>query len=259
VANAVMEKAIRVISIERGHDPRDYTLVAFGGAGGLHGCELAAALRLQRVLVPRLPGGLSALGILRADVVREYVRTVQLSGLPEQQMRRRLAAAFADVERVGARELAREGFRGRGRIRVERFLDCRYAGQGYELTIPAGGDFVAAFHLVHQQRYGHSDASRTLEVVNVRARMAGLTPKPGLERLERGGASLAPALAGERRIFVGGRWTRGAFYERARLRAGNRLRGPAVVSEYGATTFVPPAWRGRVDAFGNLELELERR
>ncbi|HKO05873.1 MAG TPA: hydantoinase/oxoprolinase family protein [Candidatus Acidoferrales bacterium] len=259
VANAVMEKAIRVISIERGHDPRDYTLVAFGGAGGLHACELAAALRLPRVLVPRLPGGLSALGILRADVVKEYVRTVQLAALPHEEMRRRLAAAFAGVERAGARELAREGFRGPAQLRVERFLDCRYAGQGYELTIPAAGGFAAAFHRTHQQRYGHSDASRTVEVVNVRARMAGLTPKPGLARSPRGGASATAARSGKRRLFVDGRWMEAAFYDRARLRAGNRLRGPAVVSEYGATSFLPPGWRGRLDAFGNLLLEPEKK
>ncbi|HKM91458.1 MAG TPA: hydantoinase/oxoprolinase family protein [Candidatus Acidoferrales bacterium] len=259
VANAVMEKAIRVISIERGHDPRDYTLVAFGGAGGLHACELAAALGLPRVLVPRLPGGLSALGILRADVVKEYVRTVQLAALPPREMRRRLAAAFAGVERAGVRELAREGFRGRGRLRVERFLDCRYAGQGYELTIPAAGDFVAAFHRAHLQRYGHSDAARRVEIVNVRARMAGLTPKPGVTRSAWAGASAEPARSGKRRLFVRGRWMASAFYDRARLRAGNRLRGPAVVSEYGATSFLPPEWRGRVDAFGNLLLEPEKQ
>ena len=255
VANAVMEKAIRVISIERGHDPRDYTLVAFGGAGGLHGCELAAALRLPRVLVPRLPGGLSALGILRADVVKEYVRTVQLTGLPQPEMQRRLRAAFGEIESAGTRELAREGFRSRSQVRVERFLDCRYAGQGYELTIPAAGDFAAAFHRLHRQRYGHSDESRTVEVVNVRARMSGLTPKPELEHAARGGASPATAVADRRRIFVAGRWREAAFYDRSHLRAGNRLLGPAVVSEYGATTFLPQGWTGRVDAFGNLVLE----
>src|SRR5208282_3520041 len=122
-----------------------------------------------------------------------------------------------------------------------------YAGQGYELTIPAAGDFAAAFHRTHQQRYGHSDATRTVEVVNVRARMAGLTPKPGLARSAVAGASAAAARSGKRRLFVGGRWMEGAFYDRARLRAGNCLRGPAVVSEYGATTFVPPGWRGRMD------------
>ena len=259
VANAVMEKAIRVISIERGHDPRDYTLVAFGGAGGLHACELAAALRLPRVLVPRLPGGLSALGILRADVVREYVRTVQLSGLPRGQMARRLRLAFDEIERAGARELAREGFRQRAKLRVERFLDCRYAGQGYELTVPAAGDFLNEFHRFHQQRYGHSDRARMVEVVNVRARMAGLTPKPGLERAPRGGAQATAAIAAKRRLFADGRWLEAAFYDRAKLRAGNRLRGPAVVSEYGATTYIPPNWRARVDVHGNLVLDEERR
>ena len=259
VANAVMEKAIRVISIERGHDPRDYTLVAFGGAGGLHACELAAALRLPRVLVPRLPGGLSALGILRADVVREYVRTVQLSGLPRGQMARRLRLAFDEIERAGARELAREGFRQRAKLRVERFLDCRYAGQGYELTVPAAGDFLNEFHRFHQQRYGHSDRARMVEVVNVRARMAGLTPKPGLERAPRGGAPATAAIAAKRRLFADGRWLEAAFYDRAKLRAGNRLRGPAVVSEYGATTYIPPNWQARVDAYGNLVLDEERR
>ena len=259
VANAVMEKAIRVISIERGHDPRDYALVAFGGAGGLHACELAAALRLPKVLVPRLPGGLSALGILRADVVREYVRTVQLAALPQEQMRRRLSAAFSEIERRGARELAREGFRRRTHMRVERFLDCRYAGQGYELTIPATGDFVAAFHRLHQRRYGHSDSSRIVEVVNVRARIAGITPKPALDRAARGSASSTPALVGQRPLFVEGHWIPAGFFDRSRLRTGNRIRGPAVISEYGATTFVPPGWRGRVDGYGNLVLETDKR
>ncbi len=259
VANAVMEKAIRVISVERGYDPRDYALVAFGGAGGLHACELAAALRLPRVLVPRLPGGLSALGILRADVVRDYVRTIHLAALPQQQVRRRLAILFSELERRGARELAREDFRRRADIRVQRFLDCRYAGQGYELTVPASGDFVRSFHRAHQQRYGHSDTSRVVEVVNVRARMAGLTPKPELERAPRAGASPDAAQAGRRRVFMEGGWGLARFYERSRLRAGNLFRGPAVISEYGATTFVPPAWHGRVDAYGNLLLGMGRR
>jgi N-methylhydantoinase A len=267
VANAAMEKAIRVISIERGHDPRDFTLVAFGGAGGLHGCDLAAALRLSRVLVPRLPGGLSALGILRADVVKEYVHTVQLAANAPQR-ERRLAAAFAAVERGGFRELAREGFHSRGQVRIERMLDCRYAGQGYELTIPAGSavasgplspKFVAAFHRAHQQRYGYSDETRPVEVVNVRARISGLTPKPGVPRERARGAFLDAARQAVGPIFVGGRRVPAAFYHRERLCTGHRLRGPAVVTEYGATTFVPPGWMCRVDAHGNLLLAPERK
>ena len=260
VANAAMEKALRVISIERGHDPRDFTLVAFGGAGGLHGCDLAAGLRIPQVLVPRLPGGLSALGILRADVVKEYVRTVQLD-VRMPAAARQLAAAFAAVERDGARELAAEGFRLRAQLRVERMLDCRYAGQGYELTIPAGPsgeDVVAAFHRAHQQRYGHSDPARPVEVVNVRVRMAGLTPKPGLPRERGAGPSAARARAGKERIFVRGRSISASFYDRSLLRPGNLLQGPAVITEYGATTFLPPGWRCRVDAFGNLLLRRGR-
>jgi len=268
VANAAMEKAIRVISIERGHDPRDYTLVAFGGAGGLHACDLAAALLLPQVLVPRLPGGLSALGILRADVVKEYVRTVQISARAAQA-RERLAAAFAALEREGARELAAEGFRGPRRLRIERMLDCRYSGQGYELTIPAGGAaqgsrrrgaaFVAAFHAAHERRYGYSDAARPVEVVNVRARIAGLTPKPGLARERAAGASGAAAVVAQAPIFAGRRRVPAPFYDRARLRPGNRMRGPAVITEYGATTFVAPGWICRVDAYGNLLLGPEKK
>jgi N-methylhydantoinase A len=261
VANAAMEKAIRVISIERGHDPRDYTLVAFGGAGGLHGCDLAAALRLPQVLVPRLPGGLSALGILRADVAKEYVRTVQLPARSPGTARS-LAAAFAAMERNGLRELAREGHRGPAQVRVERMLDCRYTGQGYELTIPVGRgfyEFVGAFHRAHEQRYGYSDPTRPLEVVNVRVRMAGLTPKPAVARARLSSASPAAAREAVDSIFVGGRGVPAAYYRRERLRAGNRLRGPAVVTEYGATTFVPPGWTCRVDSYGNLLLWQEKK
>jgi len=259
VADATMEKAIRVISIERGHDPRDYTLVAFGGAGGLHACSLAGALRLPRVLVPRLPGGLSALGILRADVVKEYSRTVRLAGLRAQETCARLGAAFASLERTGRRDMAREGFAGTGRLRVMRFLDCRYVGQGYELAVPYTGDWLAEFHRVHHQRYGHADASRAVEVVNVRARFIGLTPKPGLPRGRAEGPSPRAAQVTVQPVWVVGGWRSAAHYDRARLRPGNRFRGPAVIAEYGATTFVPPGWRGAVDAFGNLRLEPEGR
>jgi N-methylhydantoinase A len=252
VADATMEKAIRVISIERGHDPRDYTLVAFGGAGGLHACGLAAALRLPRVLVPQLPGGLSAMGILRADVVKEYSRTVRLSGLSQRETQKRLAAAFSLLESAGAGDMVREGFSG---PRILRLLDCRYSGQGYELTIPATRDFLAAFHRMHQQRYGHADPARAVEIVNVRSRFIGLTPKPGLPRRGGAGASARAALVAQRRVFVGGRWMRTAQYDRSRLRPGHRFTGPAVITEYGATSFVPPGWRASVDPFSNLLLE----
>ena len=253
VANAVMEKAIRVISIERGHDPRDYTLVAFGGAGGLHACELAAALRMPRVLVPKFPGALSALGILRADVVKDFSQTVRLPVDSVAGVRPALARAWRRIEQRGAAGMRAEGFLPRG-VRVERWLDMRYVGQAYELSVPATGDFVAAFHRLHERRYGYADASRPTEVVNVRARFFGATPKPELPRHRPGAANSRRAIVGLRRALFAGRARSTPVYDRAKLRAGQRFAGPAIVAEYSATTVVPPGWRARVDESENLVL-----
>jgi N-methylhydantoinase A len=254
VANATMEKAIRVISVERGYDPRDYTLVAFGGAGGLHACDLAAALRMPRVVVPKFPGALSALGILRADVVRDYSRTVRLSVPSAGAAKRGLGSAFAALERQGIREMRREGFAPR-RLRLERLLDMRYIGQAYELTVPETGDFVRAFHQAHERRYGYADTARPVEVVNLRLRVVGPAPKPALPRSRPRGANPKAAIIGRRRAWFRGRAFNSPIYRRESLRAGNRFRGPAVVTEYSATTLVQPGWRARVDAYENLILE----
>ncbi len=245
VANATMEKAIRVISVERGYDPRRFTLVAFGGAGGLHACALAAALGIPRVLVPKFPGALSALGILRSDVVKDYVRTLLLPVADEVRLRKLLERHFAELERQAVAALHRR----------QRSLDLRYRGQAYELTLPYGKNFVAAFHRAHQRRYGYADPTRAVEVVNVRLRAVGLIQKPALERQPRAGES--PQAAWYKRvrvIFPEGALTTD-FYVRERLRAGNRLRGPAVIAEYSATTLVPPGWRAWMDAYENLLLE----
>ncbi len=138
VVEATMERAIRVISVERGRDPRDYTLVAFGGAGGLHACSLAACLGIPRVLVPTFPGALSALGILRADVVKELSQSVVARASSRGDTLRSLERAFARIEREGLREMRGEGFQHR-RVRIERFFDMRYVGQSYELTSRRAG------------------------------------------------------------------------------------------------------------------------
>jgi N-methylhydantoinase A len=249
-----MERAIRVISIERGHDPRDYTLVAFGGAGALHACELAAALRMPRVLVPCFPGGLSALGILRADVVRDVSRTVRLTVLSLPKARAALEPEFARMERRGFAELRREGF-AHAQMRAQRLLDMRYVGQAYELTVPAQGDFVADFHRAHEQRYGYADPGRQVEVVNVRARIIGGTSKPRLDRMRPGAADARDALLGFEKVAASGGRRETPVYSREKLRAGNRLSGPAIISEYSATTYLAPGWRAKVDVWGNLILE----
>ncbi len=184
VANVVMEKAIRVISVERGHDPREYTLVAFGGAGGLHACALASALEMRGVLLPIFPGGLSALGILRADVVREFSRTVLLAVRDAKASYANLRRLFGPLGRDARHALRQEEF-SLSKIKIEQRLDMRYAGQAYELSVPASGDFVAAFHRVHEQRYGYHDIRRAVEIVNLRVRATGITQKPRIEPIAR--------------------------------------------------------------------------
>jgi N-methylhydantoinase A len=257
VADAVMEKAIRVISIERGYDPGDYALVAFGGAGGLHACSLAEALGMPRVLVPQFPGGLSALGILRADVVKDFSQTVRLAVSGSPAMREQLRREFARLEQHSRREMRAEGFSG-PELRLERWLDLHYVGQAYELSVRLGPNYLRDFHRAHERRYGYADPARPAEIVNVRVRMSGGTPKPSLRRERASGANARAAMAGTRRSIFAGRALDAALYERTKLRPGNRFRGPAIVGEYSATTLAPPGWRARVDAFGNLILEPPR-
>lgn len=261
VANATMERAIRVISVERGHDPRDFALVAFGGAGGLHACELAEALGIPRVLVPKFPGALSALGILFSDVLKDYSRTVLLPVEAGRlaELRTRLARGFNGLERTARAELRREGFPLKQQ-RLQRQLDLRYRGQAFELTVPAGRDCFRAFHRAHERRYGYGDPQRALEIVNVRLRAVGVVQKPPVRRLPVSDPR-PPAAAHFKRapVYFAGRRQPTDFYIRERLQPGNRIAGPAVIAEYSATTAVPPGWRARVDTYENLLLEREKR
>ena len=253
VADAVMEKAIRVISVERGHDPRDYTLIAFGGAGGLHACSLAGALEMRGVLLPVFPGGLSALGILRADVVREFSRTVLLAVTDTTAAARLLPRFFRLLEQEAVRALRGEGF-AHAKIRIERRLDMRYAGQAYELSVPAVGDVAAAFHRVHEQRYGYHEVTRAVEIVNVRCRATGITEKPSLARLARRRNGGTVAASKTLRCSFEGKPESAKLFAREELRDGDTFAGPAVISEYSATSLVPRGWSARVDSYGQILL-----
>jgi N-methylhydantoinase A len=253
VVEITMEKALRVISIERGRDPRDYTLVAFGGAGGLHACSLAASLSIPRVFVPKFPGALSALGMLRADVIKELSHSLLAAARTVEAARRFLPGAFARVERDGIRQMRGEGFSAT-QVRIERFLDMRYAGQAYELTVPATGDFVRAFHREHERRYGYADAARGVEIVNVRARLIGRTPRINWPRAHMGSSASRAAVVARRGVLFAGKVHQTWVYAREKLRPGHRLRGPAVITEYSATTVLPSRWEARVDALENLIL-----
>jgi N-methylhydantoinase A len=252
VVEATMEQAIRVISIERGRDPSDYTMVAFGGAGGLHACNLAASLSMPRVMIPKFPGALSALGILCAEAVKDFSRTLLLAVRRQPAAASKLRGAFAALEREGARAMHGEGFALRD-LRVERFLDMRYVGQAYELSVPASGDFVRAFHREHEQRYGYADRARPVEIVNIRTRFIGATGKMKWPKERIGKSECREAIVEMRQLWFRGQRYEAAVYSRRELRPGNLFRGPAIVSEYSATTLVPLGWSVRVDAFENLE------
>ncbi len=236
VANANMERAIRVVSVERGFDPRDFALVAFGGCGGLHASEMAAELGIATVLVPEYAGALSALGMLLADRVRDYAAGVLNCSDIERE--------FARLEKVARKELPG--------AQTIRSADIRYAGQSYELTVPwRTRNPAAPFHQAHQQVYGYSDSKRAIEIVTIRVRAKLTVKKPKLVS-QRAQARVSKRAA-SRRIHCAGAWRDVPVYPRGGLPAG-KLRGPALVIDYGSTTLVPPGWTFALDKFGTLKI-----
>jgi len=256
---ARMTSAIREISIQRGHDPRDFTLIAFGGAGPMHALALAEEIGIPRVLVPRHPGNFSALGLLASDIKHDDVRT-RVGPLRERAPL--LADLFAEMEGAARRQLEHEGFAPDGQ-RMVRSLDLRYRGQAFELAVPVGGGAVAldavedAFHRQHLGAYGHANREAMIELVNARLTAYGVVPKPAAERYRSETASLDAALRERRPVWFGGTPHECPVWERERLPERAPLRGPAIVEEFGATTVVLPGWRGAVDEHGNLRLERE--
>jgi N-methylhydantoinase A len=267
VVETQMERAIRVISVERGHDPRRFTLVAFGGGGPLHACAVARALRVPTVMIPAMPGALSAVGILLADAVRDYSRTVMVPGMRMGE----LEEEFRALEAVAASEAGSSGnfcepmspsARDMGHpdslpeCEVERTVDVRYVGQGYELNVAHGVDTAERFHALHEQRYGFANRERGLEIVNVRVRVRVRSEKyePVRETVRAGDG--AEALRGEKSIYFDGRWMRARVFDRERLRAGDAFEGPALVAEYTSATVVPPGARVVVDGLRNLVIDI---
>lgn len=257
VVETEMQKAIQVISVERGHDPRDFTLVAFGGGGPLHACALARALRISRVLIPRLPGALSAVGILLADTVRDYSRTVMLAAGDRAQVE----DVVRELEREAEAEFAAADLGERGTAPdLVRSLDIRYRGQGYELNVPLDETGIEvgieAFHALHAKRYGFSDPRRPVEIVNVRVRavVAGEPFVP--EKVACAEGTGEAAMTGERPVYFEGRWQTGKMYDRERLVSGDTVAGPALITEYSSVTVLPPGASACVDGWGNLVVDV---
>ncbi|PYS71605.1 MAG: 5-oxoprolinase [Acidobacteria bacterium] len=253
VVTANMERALRYISVERGHDPRDFTLIPFGGAGGLHAVALALALRIPRVLVPASPGALSAVGVLAADVVKEQSRTVMLETGRESE--RALEKIFREMEKEARATLRREGFTER-RQKHERSLAVRYKGQSFELQIKhTTGNIVVAFHRAHQSRYGYAQEQNVVEIVSARLRSSGLVDKVKVTRAVRQKATSFAKPHDSGLTYFESSKVQASVYRREELRAGARLRVPCIVTEYSGTTLLPEAIKAIVDDYGNLVVE----
>jgi len=262
VVNSTMEKAIRVVSIERGYDPREFVLVAFGGAGGLHACELAESLGVPRVIVPALPGALSAFGILVSDIVKDYSRTV-LWRVADKIPVERLEREFANLQHRAGRDFRDEGWRGSPTF--QRSVDIRYQAQGYELNVPYTRNLIRDFRHEHHRRYGYIYPARTMELVTVRLRAKIKSPQAGLAKARStiragtiafGDSIRAKNSNGFGPVYFAGKKLTAAIYNRDSLRPEKNYSGPAVITEYSATTVVSPRMRFRLEQSGNLLIEV---
>jgi N-methylhydantoinase A len=246
VADAEMVRALRVISVERGLDPRDFALLAFGGAGGMHACTLAEELGISTVLVPRTGGVLSALGLAISDVRRDYVRP-HLEGLADVDAED-VERSFAEMEGAAAEDL--EG------PEHSRRADLRYRGQSFELTVEAEKPFEVdtaeeRFHAAHEQRYGYRMDDEAVELVNLRLIASVPVDKPTLDEPPQEG----DAESGRREATFGGDSYEVPVLDRGRMGEGSEVEGPVIVEFKESTCVVRPGWRGMVDGVGTLVLE----
>lgn len=262
IANANMEKAIRVISVERGIDPRGFALFSFGGAGGMHAVEMAAHLGMSTVLVPRNAGVLSAFGLLMSDPVKDFTKSLMRTddrvsvGLVESEFRK--------LEAQSRLDMAEDGFAASDLV-LERSLDCRYFGQSYEIDVPyrrartLGQAFLESFHRRHKRLYSYRHDSRPVEIVNLRIKAVALTPKIPLEREPRAGSSPSRAIIKRQAIHTGRSPRQGAVYDRAKLGPGHRVAGPALIIDPESTTYLPPGFTADIDRYVNIVIKKAAR
>jgi len=254
VVNTAMEKAIRVISVERGYDPREFTLFSFGGAGGMHAAFLARLLKIPRVLAPRNPGILSAIGMLMADVIKDYSLTVMKKQTHIQGDD--LAVLFRHLETRGVKDLVLEGVEEKHLV-FDRYLDMRYEGQSYEILVPFQDDYVEGFHALHEKTYGYRNTGKRVEIVTIRLRVRGAPEKPRFHKEETMVERIPDeAFLGERTVVFDQQAVATRVFLRENLLFGNRIEGPAILCEYSSTIVIPPFAEGRVDGYGNVILEV---
>lgn len=262
IANANMEKAIRVISIERGIDPRSFALFSFGGAGGMHAAEISSYLRMERIIVPKNAGVLSALGLLLADSIKDYSLSIlrKAEDLEEEELNKH----YLRLKQKSLREMREDGFSVKD-IFFYPLLDLRYLGQSYEITVPYqkpriksnAFPFISDFHKAHQKLYSYHHPQRPVEVVNIRLKAVGKSTKIKIKRLPPTRNDLEKAILKRQHIYYSGKKHLAPVFERSLLEPGHKAIGPALVVDYESTTFLPPLFRLAVDDSLNLIIQKE--
>jgi N-methylhydantoinase A len=258
VIDVKMEEAIKAISTMRGHDLRDFMLLAFGGAGPVHAGRMARELGMAGVIVPLYPGVYSAIGLIMSDVKHDYVQSrmqpiAELTPADVNKM-------FDRLDALALEELRHDGFAA-GQIRIQRALDMRYAGQGYEITMPCGEGAIATdglsklrrrFDAQHQTMFGHMAPEEPVEVVSYRVRGIGLVPPVEMPKFKRAGTTLLDARRELRQVRFDGRDVECPVYQRERLDVGLTLTGPAILDQFDCTTVIYAGQVARVDEWKNL-------
>jgi N-methylhydantoinase A len=265
IVNSAMAKVLRIVTVERGYDPRDFTLMCFGGAGPMHACALAQELNIPKIVVPPNPGMFSAYGLLTADFKSSYVNAVMK--LTTDVDPKKVENVFQKLEPKGTRILRKQRI-SKANTQFVRQLDLRYFGQSYELTIPANTPFtdtalqhaIENFHKKHKAVCGYAVRKEPVELVNLRLIAVGLVEKPRLkEQLSHGEKSWKEAVITKRKVFFEhyDDYVKTSIYRREKLNSGNVVEGPAVIEQYDATTVVYPRWKASVDKLGNLVLSTQ--
>ncbi len=255
VTNTAMERAIRVISVERGFDPGEFTLFSFGGAGGMHAVFLARLLNIPKVLVPRNPGILSTIGMVMADIIKDYSLTVMLD--QSAGIMKKILKHFLSLEKKGRDDLTSEGVVSRNMV-MERYLDMRYRGQSYEIMVPFGDKFAENFHKLHEKSYGYCNREKVVEIVNIRLRARGFPEKPTFTKSDVFIDKLSSdAVTGEKEIIFDGKSVKTKIISRDKLISGNRIQGPSLLTEYSSTILIPPFASGKVDEYGNVIISVK--
>ncbi|MBN1222775.1 MAG: hydantoinase/oxoprolinase family protein [Candidatus Aminicenantes bacterium] len=259
IANANMEKAIRVISIERGFDARNFALFSFGGAGGMHAAEIAALLKMKTVIIPKNAGVLSALGLLLADSVKDYSYSI-LKGVKKIK-RAEIEKIFESIKKRSKAEMMEEGFK-ENQLKILPFLDIRYLGQSYEITIPMQPDefdlkaCTVQFHRAHKRLYSYHHSERPVEIVNLRVRAVGRIKKLPLRKQPLSGLNSDKAFMKKQPLVFKGKKQMASVFDRSLLTAGTKIVGPALIADCDSTTFLPPEHEVRVDEFMNLIMSI---